>query len=307
MIKKFGYVFTVIAVAFASVHLAALTAFAAESKPTILTSLEVTQALAESLTKGTSFRVVNVVPARYSMRGQDVYFKKHQKAFFKRAEEADAVLTVGEAWPGDPLYKWARRGNIRIVNIDAVKPLDLYGAGVPLVEVEGRYSPFVWNSPANLTRMATIVAADISRLVPADTQRITANLNALQTALFRLRSEYESAFLELDSVDLAALTVDYAPLMNEFGLNVGFHMLKPESEWTKQDAVRFSARLKGEEIKAVICPWEPDAKAKTAIVDGGAVPVVMQRFHRKGTADPVDALVDWYKGNLSRLITVLKQ
>jgi len=307
MIKKIGLFLTAAAIAFISVHLAAMMAMAAEPKMMLLTSLDVTQALAESLTKGTSIQVEKVVPAGYSMRGQDAYFKKHQKAFFKKAESAGAVLTVAAAWPADPLFKWARRGNIRIVNIDAVKPLDQYGAGVPLVEIDGHYSPYVWRSPANLTRMASIVGDDLSRLCPGDAERIKVNVNALQTELFRLRSKYESAFLDLETVDIASLTVGYAPLINEFGLDVRFYMLKPESDWSNADAASFAERLREEKIKAVICPWEPDKKGGRAIFDGGAVPVIMERFHRNENTDPVKALVEWYDGNLSRLLNVLKK
>jgi len=271
----------------------------------VLTSLDVMQAMGQVLTKDTSITVEKVIPKGYSMRGQDAYFKKHQKAFFATAEKADAVLTVGAAWAADPLFKWTRRGNIRVVNIDAAKPLDEYGAGVPLVEVEGEYSPFVWRSPANLTRMASIASDDLCRLSPQDAEAIKANLLRLQGALFKLRSRYEAASLELEFVDLAAMTSGFTYLADEFGLDIHFYMLKPEAQWTDAEAADFSARLRRDDVKAVLCPWEPDAKGAQAIKDGGAVPVVLGRFTLKENADPLEALVGWYDLNLSRLIGVL--
>ena len=273
---------------------------------TVLASLEVTRALGEALTAGTPIRVVNVIPADHFMRGQDAYLKKHRVDFFRMAEEADAVLTVGAAWPGDPLYKWARRGNIRIVNIDASKPLDEYGAGVPLTEVQGGHSPLVWRSPANLTRMAAIAAADLCRLSPENAEAVTANLKTLQAALFRLRSKYEAALIDVDFVDLAAFTGGYTYLAEEFGLDVHFYMLKPEHKWTDADVGWIGARLRREGVQAVLCAWEPDARGMRAIADGGAVPVVLDRFERKGEPDPVKALVEWYDGNLSRLVAALR-
>lgn len=288
-----------------SIHLAAAAAPAAEPTMTILTSLEVTQAVGEVLAAGTSLRVVNVIPKGYSMRGQDAYFKKHRERFFEVASTADAALTVGSAWSADPLYKWARRGNIRIVNIDAAMPLDAYGAGVALVDVHGKYSPFVWRSPANLTRMASIASDDLCRLSPADAGTIKANLKTLQAALFKLRSKYEAAFLDLDSVDLAAFTDGYTYLADEFGLDIHFYVLEPESRWTDAEVSRIGAQLDRESVKGVLCAWEPDAKGVKAIREGGAVPVVLDRFQREEGSDPLASLVGWYEGNLSRLVTAL--
>ncbi len=273
----------------------------------VLTSLDVIQTMGEVLANDTSITVTNVIPEGYSMRGQDAYFKKHQKVFLESAAKADAVLTVGAAWAADPLYKWARRGNIRIVNIDAAKPLDEYGAGVPLVEVDEKYSPFVWRSPANLTRMASIAADDLCRVFPADADTIKSNLKTLQIKLFKLRSKYEGAFLDLDFVALAALTSGYTYLADEFGLDIQFYLLKPGSEWTETDVQQFSARLKRSGVKAVICSWEPDPKVQKSLKEGGVNTVVLKKFVREKNSDPLAALVEWYEGNLSRLHNGLKK
>ena len=278
----------------------------AGEKVTVLASLDVVQALGEALTKNTSIEVVNVIPKGYSMQGQDAYFKKHQKTVFEAAARADAVLSVGSAWSADPLYKWARRGNVRIVNIDVTKPLDDYGAGVPLVEVDGEYSPYVWRSPANLTRMASIAADDLVRLVPAEAKAIKANLKAFQTALFKLRSSYEGAFLELDVVNLAALTSGFSYLTDEFGLDVSFYVLTPEDQWTDKDVADIATQLEKNMIQGVVCAWEPDAMGRKAIAGCGAIPVILKRYVRTPGGDPVASLVKWYQGNLSRLLNALK-
>lgn len=306
MMKFVWYFLTALAIFLISIQLAVLAAMASESETTVLTSLDVTQAVGEVLTEGTSIRVVKVIPDGYSMLGQDAYFKKNQETFFESAQAAAAVLTVGGAWSGDPLYKWARRGNIRIVNIDCAKPLDEYGAGVPLILIDGETSPYVWRGPANLTRMASIVADDLCRLAPGDAEKIRDNLKDLQTALFRLRSRYESTFLELDTIDLAAMTADYAYLTNEFGLNTRFYVLTPESVWTEADSRRFSESIRREGVRGVVCAWEPDAKGRRAISDGGAVPVVLEPFTLDVGADPVGAMTSWFDGNLARLHSALK-
>nr|WP_321255656.1 zinc ABC transporter substrate-binding protein [uncultured Pseudodesulfovibrio sp.] len=277
-----------------------------EEKIVVLTSLGAVQAMAEVLTENTSITVMNSIPQGYSMRGQDAYFKKHREAFFQSAAKADAVLTVGSAWPADPLYKWARRSNIRVVNIDATRPLDEYGAGVPLVTVQGKNVPFVWRSPANMTRMGAITADDLSRLVPAEASTIKVNLKRMQSVLFRIRSKYEAAFTDLESVDIAALTGAYTPLIDEFGLDVIVYALKPEVEWTENDAKGFAEQLKSGGIKAVACAWEPDEKVRKALLMGGAVPVVLEKFVRESDVEPILSLSNWYERNLSRLLVALQ-
>ena len=286
---------------------AAISPAAAGKEVTVLTSLDVIQAMGEVLTRGTSITVKDVIPEGYSMQGHGAYLKKHREAFFEAAAGADAVLTVGSAWAADPLYRWARRGNIRVVNIDVAQPLDGYGAGVPLVAVAGEVSPYVWRSPANFTRMASIAADDLCRLAPADADGIRENLKILQTELFRLRSRYEGEFLGLDSVDLAALTRDYTYLADEFGLDIHFYLLKPEARWTDRDGRQFVEHLERDAIRGVICSWEPDARARAALKEGGAAPSVLMRFVRGDGEDALVALVAWFDGNLSRLVQVLKK
>lgn len=299
---------TVIGLLVAFIALWAGAGIAADSpqKTVVLTSIGAVQAMAEVLTENTSITVVNSVPQGYSMRGQNSYFKKHSETFFQSAAKADAVLTVGSAWPADPLYKWARRSNIRVVKMDATRPLDEYGAGVPLVTVQGKNIPFVWRSPANMTRMGAIAADDLSRLVPAEASTIKANLKRMQSVLFRIRSKYEAAFTDLESVDIAALTGAYTPLIDEFGLDVMAYALKPEVEWTEKDTRGFAEQLKSGGIKAVVCAWEPDEKVRKVIVKSGAVPVVLEKFVHESDADPIISLSNWYERNLSSLLMALQ-
>lgn len=282
-------------------------AFASGPSVTVLASLDVTVALGRALAAGTGIEVADVVPQGYSMNGHDAYFKTHSKAFFILARKADAVLTVGGAWAADPLYRWARRGNIRVIEIDATRPLDGYGAGVPLAEVEGGPVPFVWRAPGNLTRMAAIAADDFRRLVPDDADTVRANLKRLQATLFQLRTRYEDALLSAGSMALAALTDGYASLTGEFGLDVRFYALSPEASWTAADLERFSARLRQEKVAAVACAWEPGPELSRAIRKGNAAVVVFSPFRSADEADPLQSLADWYEGNLSRLVAALNR
>lgn len=280
---------------------------AGEAPVVVLASLDVTVALGRVLAAGTGIEVVDAVPQEYFMNGHDAYFKAHREAFFPLARKADAVLTVGGAWPVDPLYRWARRGNIRVVEIDATRPLGGYGAGVPLVTVQGHPVPYVWRAPGNLSRMASIATEDLCRLVPEDAETVRSNLKRLQNALFHLRSRYEDELLRAASVTLAALTDGYASLTGEFGMDVRFYDPAPESSRTEADLERLAARLREQGVAAVVCAWEPGPDLSRAIRQGGAAAVVFKPFRIAAGADPFQSLADWYGGNLSRLAAALNR
>lgn len=272
---------------------------------TVLTSIPAVQAMAEVLTEGTTVKPVLAVPEGYSMAGHEAYLKKHGKPFSLLARDADAVLSVGGAWADDPLYPWARRANIRIVNIDVVTPLDRARAGVPLIRAEASPLPHVWRSPANLTRMASVAADELSRLYPSQRAQIMDNLQRLQAELFSLRSRYSMDFSMVEQVDLAALASDFAYLLNEFGLPVHFHYTKPEHAWTADDVTGLAHRLKKKGIVGVVLPWTPGKKELRAIHEGGAAPIVLARFSAQEGSAPVESLLQWYEQNLSVLLRAL--
>lgn len=289
--------------------LLAFFSFFAHAKNTeihVYTSLDITQVMGEALVENTSIHMEKIIPDGYSLQGHNAYFRKHQKTFLNRVKNADAVFTLASVWEKDPLYKWARRANIRVVNIDVALPLDGYGAGVPLIEIEGKYLPYVWRSPANLTRMATIAAEDLIKLSPDDEQTIHCNLKKLQTALFLLRSKYEMAFLELTSTDLLALTTQNAYLTDEFSLNVHAYFLKPEYEWKKSDLQALRQNLKENKIKTVLCAWKPEGEILQAIKESDASTVVLTPFVYDKNKAPINMLSEWYESNLARLLKALK-
>lgn len=97
-----------------------------------------------------------------------------------------AVLGVSAASVKDESAARARAANIRTIPIDASRPLDGKGAGVALI-AGGRDTEFVLTpdyrfgfSLENLSRMAEIVAADLSRLSPEDAATIARNLGSMK-------------------------------------------------------------------------------------------------------------------------------
>ena len=148
------------------------TTFAADSaKPLhVLASLPVTYGLGEVLLKGTDISLERAAPANLPGSRQTAYFTgRGAPALAKLATGADAVIGLRSLWPDDPLYPIARRSNIRIVEVDAARPVDgaLPGIAVqPGNKVDGLNSQ-PWFSSNNMGRMADVMAADLVRLAPA--------------------------------------------------------------------------------------------------------------------------------------------
>lgn len=278
---------------------------AGQSGPVVLASLDATLLMGRALCQGTSIHVERAVPAGYSMQGHAAYCKRHFPELRERAEKAEAVLSIASAWPEDPLYPWARRANIRIVHIDAARPLDGSGVGVPLFSVQGRVSPFAWRGPAGMARMAAIAAADLERLFPGQRDRIRRNLESLQATLFALRTRYEMAFAESESVTVAAMTPNFGYLMDGFGLDVIGCFSRPEQDWTSEQGDAFAEELRENGVKAVVCAWEPGGVPLQAMRRAGAVPVVPETFHDGG--DAAERLIaDTFERNLEKLRRALQ-
>ena len=102
---------------------------------TVLASLPVTHALALALLDGTSVKLQRAAPANIPASRQPSYFSGRGGASLQKiATQADAVIALRSIWSDDPLYPMARRSNIRIVEIDAARPVD---GALPGIAVQG--------------------------------------------------------------------------------------------------------------------------------------------------------------------------
>jgi ABC-type Zn uptake system ZnuABC Zn-binding protein ZnuA len=151
----------------------------------ILASLPVTYSLAASLIEGSAVQLQRAAPANLPASRQNAYFTgRGASALAKVARDADAVISLRSLWPDDPLYPLARRSNIRIVEVDAARPVDGALPGIALQNAEGdALANQPWLNINNLGRMADVIAADLVRLSPNDASRIEANLAALKQRL----------------------------------------------------------------------------------------------------------------------------
>ena len=112
---------------------------AAEKPLRVLASLPITYGLGEVLLKGTGISLERAAPANLPGSRQTAYFTgRGAPALSKLASGADAVIGVRSLWADDPLYPIARRSNIRIVEVDAARPVDGALPGIAVQPEIGR-------------------------------------------------------------------------------------------------------------------------------------------------------------------------
>lgn len=249
-----------------------LSTAAGASAETVLAGHPVTAGLAQALTKGTPVVVEAVVPPAIPMGRQHAYLSGRGEAkLAEAARKADAVLTLRSAWVEDPLYPLARRANIRLVEIDAARPVD---GALPGIAVSGG-AAFPWLGIANAGRMADILAADLRRLYPGSATAIDANLAALKRGLLTVSSRSAQAFAALPDPSAAALSDRFATLAADLGLDLRRVWTRDDRDWTPERLAELTATLKAEAIPVVLHHRPPAPEIVQAVADGGARLIVL--------------------------------
>ena len=203
--------------------------------------------------------------------------------------EATAVVTVTNALPGDPLYRFAREANIRIVDIEAAVPWSLDAPGVALADTptssvawgsdtdaaETAVAPYFWLSVSNAIRMGDLIAEDLEALFPDSAATIGTNLEALKQQLLDLRGDYQNRLIESGADVVFALTGDFVYLTNDMGLFVDGYFIKQDVRWTDADLTALTKHLRDNGIKVVLHKWLPSDAIQSAVRAAGAELVVL--------------------------------
>jgi ABC-type Zn uptake system ZnuABC Zn-binding protein ZnuA len=257
--------------------------------PTVLTATQATYSLAKALTATTSVRVSNVPADGRQWSLLKDYIERRQEALAPTFATATAVITLTNALPGDPLYRFAREANIRIVDIEAAVPWSPAMPGVALVAAPAsnvpwgsdsdpaaeETAPYLWLSVSNAIRMGDIIAHDLTALFPAEASTIAANLDGLKRSLLALRTEYQRRIIEAGDDTVFALTSDFVYLTNDLGLYVDGYFIKQDVRWMAEDLTALTAHLRDRGIKVVIHKWQPSEAIRAAVTAGGARLVVL--------------------------------
>ncbi|MGE8187091.1 metal ABC transporter substrate-binding protein [Pseudomonas sp. NPDC086278] len=275
------------------------TTFAADSaKPLhVLASLPITYGLGEVLLKGTNVNLERAAPANLPGSRQTAYFTgRGAPALAQLATDADAVIGLRSLWADDPLYPISRRSNIRIVEVDAARPVDgaLPGIAVqPGNKVDGLNSQ-PWFSSNNMGRMADVMAADLVRLAPDAQPKIEANLAALKQRLLKLSADSEARLASADNLSVMSLSDHFGYLIGGLNLELIGVDARPDAEWTPEALKQLTATLKDNDVAVVLHHRQPSEAVKAAITESGSRLVVLS----VDGADPVAEL----EGNVDVLI-----
>lgn len=277
----------------------ATTTFAADSgKPLrVLAALPITYGLGEVLLKGTDVSLERAAPASLPGSRQTAYFTgRGAPALARLANDADAVIGLRSLWPDDPLYPISRRSNIRIVEVDAARPVDgaLPGIAVqPGNKVDGLNSQ-PWFSSNNMGRMADVMAADLVRLAPQAKPKIDANLAALKQRLLKLNADSEARLANADNLSVVSLSDHFGYLTGSLNLELIGQDARPDAEWTPEALKQLGTTLKDNDVAVVLHHRQPSDALKAAIAGAGSRLVVLST----DAEDPVAEL----EGNVDLLI-----
>ncbi|CRI56706.1 metal ABC transporter substrate-binding protein [Pseudomonas sp. CCOS 191] len=242
----------------------------------VLTTLPVTHSLASALLDGTSVQLKRAAPANLPASRQPSYFSGRGGAsLHKVAQQADAVIGVRSIWRDDPLYPTARRSNIRIVEIDAARPVD---GALPGIAVKGdeAFAAYPWLNPTNLGRMADVVANDLERLSPADKAKIQANLAGIKRQMLELTANSQTRLAEVDNLTVVSLSERLGYLASGLNLDVVEQALPADDKWDEATLEALADNLKAQDVALVLHHRQPDAKVAEVIAAAGAKLLVVE-------------------------------
>lgn len=299
-----------------------LPAAAGQSDATVLTGTQATYSITAALLRGTPVEVRNIPADGRELAVLQDYLARRKDALAPEFASATAVVALTNALPEDPLYRFARQANIRIVNIDAALPWSPDMPGVALAAPPtstvswgsdpdppaGTTAPRIWLSLSNVIRMGDIVAHDLAALFPASATRIARNLDELKRSLLRLRGDHQDRLIE-GGVDVVfALTGDFIYLTNDAGLLVDGYFIKQDIRWTAADLAGLTRHLRERGIRVVLHKWLPSEAIQKAVRDGGATLVVLDTGDAGVVVDDalaVDGLQQILRRNLEAIQSAL--
>ena len=188
----------------------------------VLTSIQSVYSIVKNITKDSDIEVYSIFDSDVSMDyGKSAFDNKNLD--LSSAKDAVAVVDVAKVWNNDYLYEYARRKNIRIVEIDASYSFsgNDYLSLSLLNYKNGDRNPYVWMSFQNVIKMANIAADDLSELFPENSKIIEKNLTKFSQEIKEIENGYLEKTLTLSSLSVITITENLDYLFND--LNIFFN------------------------------------------------------------------------------------
>ena len=270
----------------------------------VLTSIQSVYSIVKNITKDSDIEV-------YSIFDSDVSMDYGKSAFdnsdldLSSAKEAVAVVDVAKVWNNDYLYEYARRKNIRIVEIDASYSFsgNDYLSLSLLNYKNGDRNPYVWMSFQNVIKMANIAADDLSELFPENSKIIEKNLTNFSQEIKEIENGYLEKTLTLSSLSVIALTENLDYLFND--LNIFFNYTDTNEVTVKN----VSEIMKRNNSKIFISDRWIKKEIINEIEKKGGKFLVLDTFNipreLDGKMDP-DGYLKGMKENMEKLVEAMK-
>ena len=189
----------------------------------VLTSIQSVYSIVKNITKDSDIEVYSIFDSDVSMDyGKSAFDNKDLD--LSSAKDAVAVVDVAKVWNNDYLYEYARRKNIRIVEIDASYSFsgNDYLSLSLLNYKNGDRNPYVWMSFQNVIKMANIAADDLSELFPENSKIIEKNLTKFSQEIKEIENGYLEKTLTLSSLSVIALTENLDYLFNDLNIFLNY-------------------------------------------------------------------------------------
>ena len=270
----------------------------------VLTSIQSVYSIVKNITKDSDIEVYSIFDSDVSMDyGKSAFDNKDLD--LSSAKEAVAVVDVAKVWNNDYLYEYARRKNIRIVEIDASYSFsgNDYLSLSLLNYKNGDRNPYVWMSFQNVIKMANIVADDLSELFPENSKIIEKNLTNFSQEIKEIENGYLEKTLTLSSLSVIALTENLDYLFND--LNIFFNYTDSNEVTVKN----VSEIMKRNNSKIFISDRWIKKEIINEIEKKGGKFLVLDTFNipreLDGKMDP-DGYIKGMKENMEKLVEAMK-
>ena len=273
------------AVSVAMAQTPAATAAAAPAR--LLVSHPVVVALTTALVRDTGIVVLRPAPESLPASRQLAFFSgRGASALGEAARQADAVIGLRSIWPDDPLFPLARRQNIRLIEIDAARPLDASLPGMALQEQAASANDLPWLDPVNLGRMADVIAGDVARLVPAAKARLQTNVASLRQQVLTITAQSEARLATASNLAVFSLSDRLDYLVNGFNLDLAGTDARADEAWTPEALAELTKQLRSASVAAVLHHRDLPANVAQAVQQAGVKTIVLLTEGR----DPVGEL-----------------
>ena len=269
---------------------------------TVLTNTQATYTLTSMLAENTDIKVKSLFETSASMSYDQIQtLKSIPKESYN---DVVAVVDLQRVWIYDSLFEFARRENIKVIEIDASysyqdnTSLSLLINNYHKGENVGQTNPYVWLDLGNANKMTQIIAHDLIRLFPENKDVINKNLEKTLNILEKLSEEYNS----LDNIDGVIVLsenlnylITYLNIFSEY-VNINDLSVSNIKKIMKQTDLKVFVSDKG--IKKEIVEEIKRNKGTVLILKTGNLPIEDEDDEDLMAKD---GLIQIYKDNLNKL------